>query len=84
MGYLRERVERSSLGEEQIRHRLRSHIIPFDELNVGKYSSITDEEKRSKRIRSDYENFIHSRALVVHRVVRKLCDGEEWNGLEGS
>ena len=84
MGYLRERVERSSLGEEQIRHRLRSHIIPFDELNVGEYSSITDEEKRSKRIRSDYENFIHSRALVVHRVVRKLCDGEEWNGLEGS
>ena len=84
IAYLRERVEHASLGEEQIRRRLSSHIIPFDELNVGGYSSITDEEKRSKTIKSEYENFIHSRAVAVHKVVRKLCDGEEWNGLEGS
>lgn len=84
IAYLRERVKHASLGEEQIRRRLRSHIIPFDELNVGGYSSIADEDNRSKTIQSDYKRFIHSRAVAVHKVIRKLCDGEEWNGLEGS
>ena len=78
--YLRERVQRSSLGKDQIRRRLDSHIIPFERLNVGGYSDITDEEERSARIKSDYDRFLHSRAESVHRVIMKLCSGEEWNG----
>ena len=78
--YLRERVQRSSLGEDQIRRRLDSHIIPFERLNVGGYSDIAGEEERSARIKLDYDRFIHSRAESVHRVIMKLCSGEEWNG----
>ena len=83
VAYLRERVERAPLGEDQIRSRLSSHIIPFEGLNVGGYSGIADEKERYARIRSDYECFIHSRAEAIHRVVKKLCSGEEWNSLEG-
>lgn len=79
--YLRERVKRSLLGEEQIRHRLSSHFIPFEELNVGGYSNIVKEE-RPEKIRSDYERFIRSRAEAIHGVVKKLCNGELWNGME--
>ena len=84
VAYLRERVKNAALGEEQIRQRLSSHIIPFDELNVGGYSNIAEGEMRSAKIRSDYECFINSRAEAIHGVVKKLCNGEEWNGWEGS
>ena len=80
VAYLRERVRRAPLGEEQIRQRLRSHIIPFEKLSVGGYSNIANEEERSARVKSDYESFIHARAEAIHEVVEKLCNGEEWNG----
>ena len=82
VSYLHERVARAPLGEDQIRNRLNSHIIPFERLNVGGYSGIVDGEERSTRIRSDYDSFIRARAEAIHRVVKKLCSGEEWNGLE--
>jgi len=80
LAYLRERVARAPLGEDQIRSRLGSHIIPFESLNVGGYSAIEDEEQRVARIRSDYGRFIHTRAEAIHRVVERLCNGEEWIG----
>ena len=80
VAYLRERVARAPLGEDQIRSRLSSHIIPFERLNVGGYSCIAGETDRAARVRSDYECFIHERAEAIHRVVEKLCRGEEWNG----
>ena len=82
VAYLRERVERAPLGEDQIRGRLDSHIIPFERLNVGAYADIADKEARAWRIKSDYECFIHARAEAIHGVVKKLCSGEEWSGLE--
>ena len=84
IAYLRERVEHATLGEGQIRRRFKSHIIPFDQLNVGGYSNIIDKEQRTKKIKTDYGNFIQSRAEAVHNAVRRLCEGEEWNGLEVS
>ncbi|MDE0312062.1 MAG: hypothetical protein OXI52_07335, partial [Caldilineaceae bacterium] len=84
VAYLRERVERAHLGEDQIRHRLSSHVIPFEKLNVGGYSNIDAEEERSAKIRSDFECFVHSRAEAIHGVVRKLCNGEEWSRWEGN
>lgn len=80
VAYLRERVERAPLGVDQIRRRLSSHVIPFEELNVGGYSNIAAEEERSAKIKSDYECFIHARAEAIHRVVKKLCNGEEGDG----
>ena len=81
VAYLRERVKRASLGEEQIRSRLNSHHIPFAELNVGGYSDIEKNEERSERVRIDYERFIRVRAEAVYRTAKKLCNGEEWTGL---
>ena len=83
--YLRERVERATLdegqskwAEDQIKSRLASHIIPYDELNVGGYANIEDEDERSERIRSDYEKFLQARADEIHAVIVNLCNGEEW------
>ncbi len=81
VAYLRERVKRAPLGEDQIRSRLGSHTIPFAELNVGGYSDIEDSDARSRRIKDDFERFINARAEAVHKAVEKLCRGEEWNGL---
>lgn len=77
LDYLRERVESATLGEEQIRRRLTSHLIPFAELNVGGYGDIKSKRERSARVKSDYQRFLHSRAKFIHGVVRRLCSGEE-------
>ena len=81
IAYLRERVECAPLGEEQVRQRLSSHTIPYDELNVGGYSCITDAEKKCETIKADYQHFITARARAIHEGVKKLCNGEDWNGL---
>lgn len=81
VAYLRERVQRAPLGEDQIRSRLGSHIIPFERLNVGGYADIADEDKRAAKIKSDYTLFIRARAEMIHGVIKKLCSGEEWSGL---
>ena len=78
--YLRERVQRAPLGEEQIRQRLASHIIPFADLNVGGYGEIENDEARSERVRSDYERFVQSRARSIHDAIVRLCSGDEWTG----
>ena len=83
MAYLRERAEHAILGIDQIQRRLSSHTIPFKELNVGGYSEITETEARSARIKSDFERFISSRAKAIYNAGKKLCNGEEWTGLDG-
>ena len=77
VAYLRERVERAPLGEDQIRRRLRSHQIPYTELNVGGYADIRSQNERSARVRSDYIRFVRARAEKTYSVVAKLCNGEE-------
>lgn len=74
--YLRERVERSTLGENEIRTRLASHLIPYDELAVGDYNAIGDPEKRAARIRQDYERFLDRRAAMVLNAIHRLCSGQ--------
>ena len=80
LAYLRERVARAPLGEAQIRRRLRSHLIPFAELNAGGYSHLGCENERAARIRSDYRRFLRARAEVIHRVVMDLCGGKSQEG----
>ena len=83
VAYLRERAEHAILGVDQIQRRLNSHTIPFKELNVGGYSEITEPKARSEKIRSDYERFIAARVKAIYDAVKKLCNGEEWTGLDG-
>ena len=76
--YLRERVERSTLGEAEIRARLATHVVPFDALNVGGYAEISTASDRTNRIRANYEAFLNARAECVLVVMKKLCNGEPW------
>jgi hypothetical protein len=74
--YLRERVERSALGEDEIRRRLATHYIPYEELNVGNYEEFVDEAARANRVRSDCEVFLKIRANLLLTPMAALCRGE--------
>ena len=76
--YLKERIDRADLGEGVVRDRLRSHIVPFDELNVGGYFEIKSPEERAKKIRNDYETFIRARAEKVRNALKALVEGRNW------
>ncbi|MBR0931706.1 DUF262 domain-containing protein [Bradyrhizobium diazoefficiens] len=75
--YLRERSERGTLGQDSVRTRLRSHLIPYNALNVGGYAAISDFEKREEQVRRDFQTFLTERAVRMLPVVSALCDGRE-------
>jgi hypothetical protein len=72
--YLRTRVERADLGEDEIRRRLATHYIPFDGLAVGGYDS-QDADARSEAVRRDYEEFLFRRAELLLEPIASLCEG---------
>ena len=78
LAYLMERTERSALGEEAIRGRLNSHLIPYEPLAVGGYAEIADADARAEKIKSDYEAFLAARAEMMIPAMRALCDGRNW------
>jgi hypothetical protein len=74
--YLRERVERSALGEDEIRRRLATHYIPYAALNVGNYEALGDETIRADRVRTDYQAFLNARAKLILAPIEALCSGD--------
>lgn len=76
--YLSERIDRADLGEPVVRDRLRSHIVPFEELKVGGYFEIASPEERTKKIRADYEAFMRTRADMVRASLKALAEGRNW------
>ena len=78
--YLRERINGATLGEEEIRARLRSHVVPFDLMNVGGYPDIKGSDKRADRINYDYTRFINKRAELILQGMEALCSGRNWTG----
>jgi len=77
IAYLRERTEASTLGEEEIRQRLRSHLVPHSELAVGGYEELVGE-KRTDRIQSDYRRFLNARAELMSQAIESLAQGHYW------
>lgn len=71
--YLKDRTDNNALGEDEIKLRLRSHLIPFDELAVG-YSDLKTEEQKLK-LCSDFEAFTKKRAAIVARAAVLVCNG---------
>lgn len=73
---MRERVERADLGEDDIRRRLATHYVPYNELAVGNYGAIGDQDARAEKVRSDYETFLDKRADLLLEPIAALCRGD--------
>ena len=86
VAYLQERVKKAGddhiLSTQQIKQRVGSHTIPFNELNAGGYDVYSDEDARAERIKVDYEAFLKARAGAVHQAASRLCNGQDWHGLD--
>ena len=74
INYLRDRSENMPLGEDELRRRLKTHLIPYEALSVG-YSGLDDADRRS-RVQRDYETFLESRATILESAARQVCNGE--------
>jgi hypothetical protein len=75
--YLAERVDRADLGEGIVRDRMKSHVVPFDELNVGGYATLS-AETREEKICGDYDAFLRKRAEMVLGALQALAQGRNW------
>ena len=74
IAYLKERANNSTLGETELRYRMRTHLIPYAELAVG-YEGLPDEERRA-RVKSDYVAFIEARAELLAGAAQRTCTGQ--------
>ena len=64
--YLQERINKSNLGEEEIRRRLESHLIPWDEFNSD-----------SPDVPGAYSRFLEARADLMVKALTDLCNDPE-------
>jgi hypothetical protein len=72
--YLKERADHCALGEEEMKRRLRTHLIPYARLAVG-YDGIPDDERRG-RVKNDYDAFLSARAEVLAKAAHRVCEGK--------
>jgi len=72
--YLKERADNSTLGEVELRRRLKTHMIPYDELNVGDYGGLEGELLKT-RIQADYKKFTRARAELFANAATMACQG---------
>lgn len=69
--YLRDRVDRSHLGEDEVRRRVESHLVPYDLLaSAGPYT-----KSDANRLRADYDAFLRVRAQLVAEAGARLARG---------
>jgi hypothetical protein len=73
--YLQKRTEHALNGEDEIRSRLRTHLVYFPHLQVGPYASLGDDE-RKRRVTEDYTRFCQSRATLLHAAAVHLAAGK--------
>jgi hypothetical protein len=73
IAYLKERANNSTLGEDELKRRLRTHLIPYAPLAVG-YTRTSDDERRG-RVKTDYDNFLWARAEVMTKVAHQAREG---------
>lgn len=72
--YLKERADNCSLGHEELKRRLKTHLIPYAKLAVG-YDGISDEERRG-RVKKDYDDFLSKRAEIMAKAANLACEGK--------
>lgn len=72
--YLKERADNCTLGEEETKRRLKTHLIPYSRLAVG-YIGMSDDERRG-RVKTDYDAFLSARAEVLAKAALRACEGK--------
>lgn len=75
IAYLKERADNSTLGEDELKRRLKTHLVPYAQLAVG-YDRISENE-RGERVNQDYYIFLSSRAEILEKAAQLACDGKE-------
>jgi hypothetical protein len=73
--YLQKRTEHALNGEDEIRSRLRTHLVYFPHLQVGPYAQLGDAE-RKQRVTEDYSRFCQSRAQLLHAAAIHVAAGK--------
>lgn len=77
--YMKDRYKWTT--KEIVKERLRSHLIPIEELANGGYEDLSDEQKVEK-LKNDFDAFIHCRAELVVKAVKLLADGYQLSTAE--
>jgi hypothetical protein len=72
--YLKERADSCALGEDELKRRLSTHLIPYRQLAVG-YDGMPDDERRG-RVKHDYEAFLSARANILANAAHRACEGK--------
>jgi len=72
--YLKERASHCALGEEEMKRRLKTHLIPYNRLAVG-YDGMLDNERRG-RVKKDYDAFLSARAEILAKAAHRVCEGK--------
>jgi len=71
--YLKERADSCALGEDELKRRLKSHLIPLAPLAKGPYDAAAEDFKQ--RVAADYQAFLSDRSALLARAARLACDG---------
>ena len=74
LSYLKERYNWTS--EDIVNDRLKSHLIPIQELRSGGYDGLTENEKQEK-VKQDFKKFIQKRVAYVIKAVELLVEGRD-------
>ena len=74
VAYLKERADNSTLGVEDLKRRLRTHLIPYEPLAVG-YDGMSDDARRTQ-VKVDYALFLSTRAGILTKAVHLACAGK--------
>ena len=77
---LQERTRAAVLGEEEVRRRLWSHLVPYDELSVGNWDDIRGSTARASQIDRDYKAFLLQRATMMREAVEVLAEEKTGHG----
>ena len=79
LDYLKERYNWT--GEDIVNDRLKSHLIPIQELKSGGYEGLSETDKQEK-VKQDFKNFIQKRAAYVIKAVELLVEGRDIHASE--
>lgn len=71
--YLKERADNGALGVEDLKRRLRTHLIPYKRLAVG-YDGMSEDVWRTQ-VTGDYALFLSTRAEILAKTVQLACAG---------